>query len=576
MTTYTWTGNSGDNWNTANDWGTGNPAPGSTDSAILDTTASGTDSSFTIVINSDVTVNTITWKTPVNSATIDIAAGGYLTVNHLTGIASNDTIELDDFNASGSTLQIGTGGPISINTTPQSVLFLNDGSFGETVYWDSTSNLTSSKINLVDFISDDTLQVATSGTVTNLGTTYSNGTLTVTGTLTSGPLSGNTISASVLISDSESGPLTSADFFASYNSASGDIVITTDATPCFLRGTRIATLRGEVAVEDLRIGDLVVTTGGALPVKWIGTRGFVTSMVNAHHRAALLPIRIAPGALGEASPVRDLHVSPEHMLCLDDVLIPAEKLLNGTSISRAENFDVVQYFHIELPRHAVLYAEGAPAESFLDTGNRNMFANVLSYLELGHDLAAPPQPACLPIVTGGAVLDAVRARLAARAAGAGMATTEDDGLHLLVDGAVLRPDQRDGETVRFTVPAGARQVRIVSRGVVPADLDPANGDRRRLGICLAGLSLRDGSFSLDLAPGHAGLAGGFHAAEGGHRWTDGDAKLPEDMVAAMPDGFVLELKLVQTALRYALPAPAEVIPFVRRRTAARLTERLSA
>ena len=106
-------------------------------------------------------------------------------------------------------------------------------------------------------------------------------------------------------------------------------------------------------MEDLRIGDLVVTaTGGALPIKWIGTRGFITRLVNEHHRAALLPIRIAAGALGEASPVRDLHVSPEHMLCLDGVLIPADKLLNGTTVTRADGFDVVQYFHIELPRRS--------------------------------------------------------------------------------------------------------------------------------------------------------------------------------------------------------------------------------
>jgi nitrate reductase assembly molybdenum cofactor insertion protein NarJ len=97
------------------------------------------------------------------------------------------------------------------------------------------------------------------------------------------------------------------------------------------------------------------------------------------------------------------------------VLVPAGKLLNGTTIARAECFDTVQYFHIELPRHAVLYAEGAAAESYRDTGNRNMFANVLEYRQLGYDLDAPPLPACLPIVTEGAALEAVRAAVAGRA-----------------------------------------------------------------------------------------------------------------------------------------------------------------
>ena len=85
------------------------------------------------------------------------------------------------------------------------------------------------------------------------------------------------------------------------------------------------------------IGDLVVTAdGGALPIKWIGTRAFITGLVNQHDRAALLPIRIAAGGLSEGCPVRDLHVSPEHMLCFDDVLIPAHKLLNGTTIARTD------------------------------------------------------------------------------------------------------------------------------------------------------------------------------------------------------------------------------------------------
>jgi hypothetical protein len=255
------------------------------------------------------------------------------------------------------------------------------------------------------------------------------------------------------------------------------------------------------------------------------------------------------------------------MLCLDGVLIPADKLLNGTTITRADGLDVVQYFHIELPRHAVLYAEGALAESFLDTGNRNMFANVLSYLELGCDLNAPPQPACLPIVTEGEALDSARARLAERARQLGLATTAEDDLYLRVDGIALRPESRERGRVRFAVPAGARQVRIVSRSVVPVDIDPANVDRRRLGICFSAMSLRDGGFTLDLAPGYAGFTTGFHAAEEDHRWTQGDALLPEDLIAAMPDGFTLDLEVINSGLQYPAPVQAEVIPFAFRHSA---------
>ncbi len=189
----------------------------------------------------------------------------------------------------------------------------------------------------------------------------------------------------------------------------------TASASCFLRGTRIATPAGEVAVEALRIGDPVLTASGeAVPIHWIGTRGYLARLMHPHQRADLLPIRIAAGALGEATPARDLFVSPEHMMCLDGVLVAARNLLNGTTIARAGNIEKIEYFHIELPRHSIILAEGAATESFLDTGNRNMFANVLDYLTLGADLEAPQQAACLPIVAEGTALDAIRGRLAER------------------------------------------------------------------------------------------------------------------------------------------------------------------
>ena len=559
-TTITWGGSSAGDWSVGTNW-LGDLAPGGGDIADL----AGT--SFTISVTSSISVDGIIWDNPTGDpGLIDIASGS-LTVGPASGggtIFSNavgssgGTIELET-TGSGSTLQIGTSPTQSYRISPQSVDFVNDGASTATVFWDTSTVMTNAKLVVNDFDQGDTLEATTASPVTITGTSYTGGVLTITGT------GGSFTAISVGVIDSVTP--TAADFTATYNAVGGYIEITSDI-PCFLRGTHIATLRGEVAVEDLRIGDLVVTaTGGALPIKWIGTRGFITRLVDEHHRAALLPIRIAAGALGEASPVRDLHVSPEHMLCLEGVLIPAGKLLNGTTITRADDFDVVRYFHIELPRHAVLYAEGALVESFLDTGNRNMFANVLSYLELGHDLDAPAQPACLPIVTEGEALDSARSRLAERARHLGLATTGDDDVYLQVDGIALRPESREGEHVRFAVPAGAQEVHIVSRSVVPADVDPANADRRQLGICLGAMSLCDGGFTLDLAPSYAGFTTGFHAAEEGRRWTQGDATLPEDLTAAMPDGFTLELTVIDSGLHYPSPKQAEVIPFSSRRSA---------
>ena len=80
--------------------------------------------------------------------------------------------------------------------------------------------------------------------------------------------------------------------------------------------------------------------------------------------------------------------------------------------------------------------------------------------------------------------------------------------------------------------------------------------------------LRDAGSRSNWPPGYPDLVSGFYEAEQTHRWTCGDALLPEELVAAMPDGFTLELKLVQSGLHYPAPKQAELIPFATRHSAA--------
>jgi antigen 43 len=495
----------------------------------------------------------------VNSAAagVDITAGGLLVAGSLNESAGTIGIAGGTLRITGALAQ--SGGTIVLSSSGTLQLYdvsgsgsVDMGALGSnsTVNWTNTVTTDLSGLTLNNFYTGSQLNVATTGAVTNLTTAWSAGVLTVTGD--------GGFSFSVQIPAGASSP-TSANFFAV--STGSTVRITTDL-PCFLAGTRITTLRGEVAVEDLRIGDLVATAAGAQPIKWIGTRSFIARLVEAGQRASLMPIRIAAGAIADGIPARDLYVSPEHRLCFDDALIAAEDLLNGTTVTRADDIAAVRYFHVELPRHAVLYAEGAPAESYLDTGSRNQFANVLSYLDLDSDPDAPPPQPCLPTLTEGAALEGVRARLAERAGALGRATTDEDGLYLDVDGLAVHPESLEDDRVRFAVPAGARRVRIVSRSVVPADLDPASPDRRRLGVCFSVMTLDDGEFTLALPAAHAGFVTGFHEAEIDHRWTAGDALLPEDLTAAMPNGFVLMLKLI-SRVTYPAPTQAEVIPLRR-------------
>lgn len=146
---------------------------------------------------------------------------------------------------------------------------------------------------------------------------------------------------------------------------------------CFLRGTSIATPMGDVRVEDLNVGDMVTTvTGKTMAIRWVGRQTF--KRTGPAWNSDVMPIRIAPHALDERTPTRDLFVSPYHKLYVDGVLIQAKDLVNGTSIARAlpAGHETVDYFHILLDSHQVVLAEGAPAETFrIEAANHEAFAN---------------------------------------------------------------------------------------------------------------------------------------------------------------------------------------------------------
>jgi len=318
---------------------------------------------------------------------------------------------------------------------------------------------------------------------------------------------------------------------------------------CYLRGTRILTVDGEVPVEDLSEGYMIVTASGATrPVKWIGKRGYVTRLVSQHQRENVLPIRFVRGSLGEGLPKRDLFVSPEHMMFLDGVLIPARHLVNGTSIAWCDAFPTIEYFHVELPSHDVILAEGAAAESWLDMGNRNMFANVLEYQASEDEAQGQP---CAPIVTNAPQLVAARSRLQARLAAIGFELTADPGLHLLADDTIVRGSLAVNNVYRFELPRRPARLAIASLVSVPAQVDPESTDRRPLGVCVKRITLKGAHASLEIAHDEPTLAEGYHAAEPGHRWTTGNAAIPGKFLACFCGPLAVEVELAALNLRYA-------------------------
>jgi hypothetical protein len=184
---------------------------------------------------------------------------------------------------------------------------------------------------------------------------------------------------------------------------------------CFVRGTLIATPEGDVSIETLAIGDQVCTQDGELrAIKWIGRRAFSTKFLKQD--SPVTPVVVRANAFAVGVPYRDLRVSPEHAFFIDGVLIPAIHLVNGRTIFQELAGETVEYYHIEVEGQAIVLAQGAPAETYVNHDNRRMFANWREY----EWLYGPDQPALnqdqefariYPCVTKGPQFELIYSRL---------------------------------------------------------------------------------------------------------------------------------------------------------------------
>ena len=229
---------------------------------------------------------------------------------------------------------------------------------------------------------------------------------------------------------------------------------------CYAAGTRIATPAGETSVEDLQIGELVLTAAGATkPVKWIGRRGYSAEKVATAPQ--LRPVLIRKDALGGGLPRRDLMVSPMHALYLDGSFIPASALVNGVSIARTD-CESIEYIHIELHDHDAVLAEGVAAETFVDDDSRTMFDNVSEYYDL-YGFADSRRGDGVPRLEEGYRLEAVRRRFAARAGIAAYATAPGETVgHVerLCDGEL------EGWVMDRTSPASPVELEVLVDGEI--------------------------------------------------------------------------------------------------------------
>jgi Hint domain len=154
-----------------------------------------------------------------------------------------------------------------------------------------------------------------------------------------------------------------------------------DGGHCYLRGTAIRTPSGDREISELRLGDHVITySGQPKPIKWIGRRRLLR---DDDWSAQMMPVKLMPSALDDDIPHRELLLSRYHAVYLDGQLIPVGSLVNGRTIIVPRTLpEVLEYFHIEMFEYDVIFAEGAPTETFLPFESRRTFDNRQEYEDL--------------------------------------------------------------------------------------------------------------------------------------------------------------------------------------------------
>ena len=228
---------------------------------------------------------------------------------------------------------------ITQNTTATVDLLANDDGPGQ-------SGIFITQINGVDVEPGDTVTLVTGEQIT----LNADGTVTIT-------------------TDGDIGQ-TTFEYTAAYGNGNANqsdtAIVTINTVPCFVAGTMIRTDRGDVPVERLQVGQLVMTRDdGPQPIRWIGRR-----TLPALGRMA--PVRINRGTFGDH---RTVMVSPLHRVLIrnvhaellfgdSEVLIAAQDLIDGRDVMQIEG-GWVQYVHILFDRHQVLWSEGLQSESFL-------------------------------------------------------------------------------------------------------------------------------------------------------------------------------------------------------------------
>lgn len=470
--------------------------------------------------------------TATNLTVGDGTGNGSITVNGSLTLNNSDTI------STGSKIIVGDGGTLILGgyatTTPGLIEFSGSADTpaggGGTI--EIAAGTTPSIIGYITNITEnDTIII---DGLTADGYTYENGTYTLTNNGTA-------------ISGTSSFQLPAANEGTTFTvkTENGKTYLNADSVVvCFLPGSMIRTAEGDVAVEDILIGDDVITfdakTGEETvrPVTWVG-KAHATVQPHLADDEAAYPVRVLKNAISEGVPYKDMLITAEHCLFFEGKFVPVRMLVNGSSIFYDKSITSYDYYHLETAEHAVIVADGMMTESYLDTGNRRSFRQAGNVVSLGGQVKTWEADAGAPLCVDRAFVEPLFRKLEARKslvteglqAAETVTLTEDADLHLVTEaGAVIRPVRRDGQRYNFMLPTNVSSVRIVSRSSRPADvIGPFVDDRRQMGVAVGDITFVTADQQENITA-HLAEAKpeGWHADMGwaGVAWTNGNAVLP--------------------------------------------------
>lgn len=313
---------------------------------------------------------------------------------------------------------------------------------------------------------------------------------------------------------------------------------------CFLAGSLIHTPDGDIPIEDISIGDQVMTFDYASHrkivknVSWVGNKKTRVKFDLPDDEAGY-PVRIVKDAIAENVPYKDLLITAEHSLFFSGKFIPVRMLVNGATIYYDYSITEYTYYHIEIEKHSVILANGILTESYLDTGNRGSFeqnGNV-ALLNLKSSEKVWGQDSAYPLVTNREVVEPLYHYINQRAfimdcprILSNKQLTKDANLHLITENnsKIYPYSHSDGEYL-FNIPDDVENVYIASKVSRLCDtIGPFVDNRHYLGVSIGDIVIMadDDYYPITNYLSEKDFLG-WHALEkGNHRWTKGKAFLP--------------------------------------------------